>query len=497
MRIWITLLIALTISACDQEQPAPVAPIYDTAPVETRAIEVTVDAAGVVEPEVTVEIKSRASGEILAVHAETGDVVEAGALLVEVDQRTPRNRFAEAEAALVAARARRTIAETQMDRSRTLYGTGTLTETEYEQSQLEFANAEAAVIGMEVALENARIAMDDTEVRAPITGTIIQRQVEPGNVISSPTQDVSGGSILLQMADLTSVLVRTLVDETDIGKIQPGMATRVTVAAYPNQPFEGAVLKIEPQAIVEQNVTMFAVLIRLENRGDLLKPGMNAEVQIEIASRDAVASVPTMALRAEADIPTSSLMLGIPEPELREMLEASMPDDEGDAAQRPQQRTGRGSQLPDGVDMSQIQLIMAKRRNGETLTSEEQVVLSEMQARFQQSGGGMGTGGGGGRGTAGDRRDASVIDYQFGGSYWVVTLQDGETVPVSVRTGLTDLEYSEIVAGLDPSAEVLLLPSSSLFEQTETIQNFISQRLGSSTPFQATGGPGAGGGRGR
>ena len=487
------MAVALLMSACEPDESVVALPIYDTATVATRAIEVTVDAAGVIEPEVTVEVKSKASGEILAVHAETGDVVQAGFLLVEVDQRTPRNRFAQAEADLAAARARRTIAETQMERSKTLFGTGTLTEYDYEQSQLEYANAEASVIGMEVALENARIAMDDTQVRAPITGTIIQRQVEPGNVISSPTQDVSGGSVLLQMADLTTVQVRTLVDETDFGKIRPGMETRVTFAAYPNQPFDGQVLKIEPQAIVEQNVTMFAVLIRLENRGDLLKPGMNAEVQIRIASRDSVAAVPTMALRAESDIPVTALMLGIAESELREMLSASIPESSvSDTGQRMQQRpTGRYSELPDDIEISQIQQIIAKRRNGETLTVEEQTVIDQLQARIRQSGGGMN---GGGRNVL---ETVSITDYQFGGSYWVVTMQDGGTLPLSVQTGLTDLEYSEIVAGLDSDAEVLLLPSSSLFEQQEAIQNRLSAMFESVTPFQAGGrGPGAGTGRG-
>jgi len=493
MRAWTLVIAVLLTSACETEQPESVVAVYDTAPVETRAIEVTVDAAGVIEPEVTVEVKSKASGEILAVHAETGDVVEAGSLLVEVDQRTPRNRLAEAEAQLVAAGARRAIAETQMERSKTLYGTGTLTEFEYEQSQLEYANAEAQVIGMEVAVENARIAMDDTEVRAPITGTIIQRQVEPGNVISSPTQDVSGGSILLQMADLTTVQVRTLVDETDIGKIKQGMATRVTVAAYPNQPFEGEVLKIEPQAIVEQNVTMFAVLIRLDNRGDLLKPGMNAEVQIQIANRESVAAVPTMALRADSDIPTAALMLGMAELELREMLSVGA---DGDKEVASTQSAERASRLPDGIDISQMQPIIAKRRNGETLTAQEQALVDQLQARMQQFGGGRGGGTGGGMGGGGAAASASTTDYQFGGDYWVVTMKDGEVMPVSVKTGLTDLEYSEIVSGLDANAEVLLLPSSSLFEQQETIQSFISARFGSATPFQQSTGSGTGGGRG-
>ena len=80
-----------------------------------------------------------------------------------------------------------------------------------------------------------------------------------------PTRDVGGGTVLLKMADLNLVQVRTLVDETDIGKIQPGQRATVTVDAFPNRPFRGSVLKVEPQAQTEQNVTMFPVLIRINN----------------------------------------------------------------------------------------------------------------------------------------------------------------------------------------------------------------------------------------
>ena len=507
MRVSIGLFLVLALAACEQDQPESVAPLYDSAPVEVRDIEVNVEAAGVIEPEITVEVKSKASGEILAIHADTGDVVEESFLLVEVDKRTPSNRLAEAEASLVAARARRAIAETQMERSKTLFETGTLTETDYEQSQLEYANSEAQVIGSEVALENARIAMDDTDVRAPITGTIIQKNVEQGTVISSPTQDVSGGTILMQMADLTNVQVRTLVDETDIGKIRPGMTTRVTVAAYPNQPFEGEVLKIEPQAIVEQNVTMFAVLIRLENRGGLLKPGMNAEVDIQIANRSAASVVPTMALRADSDIPVAALMLGLDETELRSALGRETGAEGAGVA---------GAAAPAELDVEQIRELMTRIRSGETLTAAEQAQLNAaIQARQQANGGpgefggggmtdfgtggmiGFQLGGGGGMGGldfgggGGNRRSAgSVLEYQFGGDYWVVAMRDGEPVPMAVRTGVTDLRYSEIVEGLEPEDHVLLLPSSSLFEQQEMLQQFISDRFGSSTPFSQQGGGG-------
>src|SRR5690606_11671166 len=215
------VLAVLPLVGC-QPSPEDIVPLYDSETVEVVDIQVSVEASGVIEPVRTVEVKSKAAGEILSVHADTGDVVERDALLVEVDKRTPRNELAEAEATLKAARARRQIAETAMKRAQTLFESGTLTQTDYEQSQLEFANSEAQVVSAEVALENARIAMSDTDVRAPITGTIIERSVEPGAVISSPTQAVSDGTILMKMADLTVVQVRALVDETDIGKIHPG-----------------------------------------------------------------------------------------------------------------------------------------------------------------------------------------------------------------------------------------------------------------------------------
>jgi HlyD family secretion protein len=514
MRKWIISGI-IVLAGCRTE-PEAVAPLYDTAAVQQRSIEISVDAAGVIEPETTVEVKSKASGEILAVHAQTGDIVAAGTLLVEVDKRTPRNRLAEVEAALVAARARRTIGETQMKRAATLFESATLTQADYEQTQLEFANAEAQVVSSEVAVENARIAMEDTEVRAPITGTIIAKAVEPGMVITSPTNDVSGGTVLMQMADLNAVQVRTLVDETDIGKIQPNMPAEVTVAAYPNQPFTGTVLKIEPLAILEQNVTMFAVLIRLENHDGLLKPGMNAEVQIQIASREDVPSLPTAALRTDSDIPATAAMLGIDEAELRSMIKGA------DAAPGPAsgnalELAGRRIELPEGVDAARVQALIEKRRSGGTLTEEERALLQPLMQQVFTGGAGGGPSGGGVRagglpgggvpaggfpggafpsggfpgavffgGPNADGPPAnrpSVTQYQFGGEYWVIAMRGNRLEAVTVQTGLTDLAYTEVVAGLESGDEVLLLPSTSLFEQQAQLRQFISQRF-SSTPFQ-------------
>jgi HlyD family secretion protein len=412
------------------------------------------------------------------VHAETGDVIDAGTLLVEVDKRTPSNRLAEVEAALVAAQARRKIAETQMDRARKLTETGTLTQPELEQTELEFANAKAQVVSAEVAVENARIALEDTEVRAPITGTIIEKTVEPGMVITSPTNAVSEGTVLMQMADLNSVQIRALVDETDIGKIEVGLPTSVTVAAYPNQPFYGEVLKIEPQAVQESNVTMFAVLIRIENRNGLLRPGMNADVRVRVAGLDAVTAVPTAALRTEGDIAAVAAMLGRSEAEFHSMImgeELRADDDYGDMIEV----SGRLYELPEGVSGERIKALMQKNQDGLMLTEEERNYLRPVlrlvlaDGRFEPP--------------QGEEDDGAPLGhYQFGGNYWVLLVRDDVITPVWIETGLTDLEYTEVVSGLEVGDRVLLLPSASLYEQQTRLREYLNERF-SSTPFQQGG----------
>ncbi len=394
------LFCTLALLGCEKKQQ-PV--IYKSASVERRDIVVAVEAAGVVEPFLTVEVKSKASGEILKITRETGDFMQQGELLVEIEQRSPRNQLAQAEAELEAAIARRSIAQAQSKRSKTLWESRTINEVDYEKTILEFANAKAEVIRSQVAVENARIALDDTAVRAPITGTVIERFVETGQVISSPTMDVGGGTLLLKMADLSSVQVKALVDETDIGKIRPEQPVTVTVTSYPNQPFTGFVSKIEPKAMDDQTVTTFSVMIVLANENGLLRPGMNADVEIRIAERRDVVAVPTVALRVDRDISVSSQLVGVSVEDIRRQIAASEPASAPDAAATPQ----------------------------------------------------------GG--------------YRFASSYWVFVEEPGGPRAVSIETGLTDLDYSEVLSGLDADTRVLLLPSSGLIQSQQRLQQQMRQ----------------------
>ncbi len=206
---------------------------------ERRDIVVSARANGAIQPDTTVEVKSKASGEILEMMVETGAQVKRGQLMVTIDPRQPRNTLAQAEANLDVAKAKLANATAQKHRADELFGSQALTETEHDQAMLDYANAKAEVVSAQVDVENAKIQLEDTDVRAPISGTIIEKDVERGQVISSPTKDVGGGTVLLKMADLNLVQVKTLVDETDIGKIQPGLRATITVDAYPNHPFDG------------------------------------------------------------------------------------------------------------------------------------------------------------------------------------------------------------------------------------------------------------------
>jgi HlyD family secretion protein len=477
------LLSLVALAACKKEEEAPPA-VYQAVPVVRRDIVVSAQAAGTIQPDTTVEVKSKASGEILQIRVETGQEVRRGELMVNVDPRTAQNSMAQTQAEFEVARATLANARSTKRRSDELFESRSITETEHEAAQLTYANAIADSVRANVALENARIRLEDTDVRAPINGIIIEKSVERGQVISSPTNDVGGGTVLLRMADLSLVQVRTLVDETDIGKIQPGLRATVTVDAYPNRPFEGTVLKIEPLAVTQQNVTMFPVLIRIQNSERLLRPGMNSEVEIHVGRRDQVLAIPNAALRTQRDVASAAQVLGVDTATVTQQLAAAAQQPgtrqdslgarpaatTGDSARKPAGNTmtlpdGRSIPLPAGVTEAQVRAIMQKRMSGGTLSAEETALVRSVFA-------GMG-------GARGGRPRASSNEYQFGGRYIVFVLRNGQPYAVNVRTGLTDMDYSEVVEGLQPTDSVLVLPSASLVQSQQEMRERMARVTGS------------------
>ena len=320
-RIQISFLIGIFLISCgsgqDIEKPAT---YYKKEEVIPEKLEVSIEASGIIEAISSIEIKSKASGEILYLGAEVGDFVKKGAVLGQIDQRTPTNILNQSKSDLEAAKVRLENAKSQYDRGMELHANGSISDKAYEDIQENFAQAKSTLVRTEVTFENAKIALDDTVVRSPISGTIISRPVEVGQVISSPTSAVGGGTLLMTMADLSKVRVRALVDEIDVGKVSIGQTVSIKVAAYRDKEFFGTVAKIEPLAKIEQNVTTFPVLIDIDNKDNLLLLGMNTDVVIEILNKDVAISAPSMSLRTRKDIYSASNILNIPKEEVDNFL---------------------------------------------------------------------------------------------------------------------------------------------------------------------------------
>ena len=285
---------------------------YKKQETQTQQLELSIEASGIIEAISSVEIKSKASGEILFLGAEVGDFINKGFVLGQIDQRTPKNILDQSKSDLDAAKVRLSNAESQYDRGKELHDNGSISDKEYEDIQENFAQAKSTLVRTEVTFENAKIALDDTVVRSPVEGTVISRPVEVGQVISSPSSAVGGGTLLMTMADLSKVRVRALVDEIDVGKVSIGQSVSIKVAAYRDKEFYGVVAKVEPLARIEQNVTTFPVLIDINNDENLLLLGMNTDVVIEILNEEVSLSVPSMSLRTRKDIYSAASIVNMP-----------------------------------------------------------------------------------------------------------------------------------------------------------------------------------------
>ncbi len=283
--------------ACNK---APVASVpIQTATVQRRDILVQAEATGVIEPINVVEVKSKtASGQVIDMPIEVGTYVRPGDLIVQIDTTDLHTSLVQLQSDLDASRSSYNVAKTVLDRNTALYAQRVITKDVLEQSQNSEVSARASLNRAETQVTLQLQRLKDSRVVAAVEGTILTRPVAKGQVIQAGSGGVSSGTIIATMADLTKVRARALVAETEIGKVLTGQDAVVLVDAFPERSFNGSVEKIEPQAVVQQNVTMFPVLISLDNSEGLLRPGMNGEVSVRTDEREQVIAVPNDAIRS-------------------------------------------------------------------------------------------------------------------------------------------------------------------------------------------------------
>jgi HlyD family secretion protein len=303
------LIATALVVACQAKTAETVA--LPTTDVTRGDINVRVQATGVVEPINPVEIKSKASGQIIRMPVEVGSVVKRGEQLAQIDPRDVRNQLDQAMADDLVSTASLVKAMRDQARKDSLYAKHVITASEHDSTKSSIAAARSDLVSKRANLDLARQKMEDASVEAPIAGTVVSRPITNGMLITSATS-ANGGTTLMTLADLGRVRMRVTIDEVEMANIRVGEQASVAVDAFSDRTFDGVIEKIEPQAVVTQGVTFFPVMVSISNKDGLLMPGMNGEVTIKAADLKQVLQIPIDAIRATNELAPVARMFGIP-----------------------------------------------------------------------------------------------------------------------------------------------------------------------------------------
>ena len=574
-------LVALTACAKAETKVATI----PTATIQRRDIVVNAEATGIIEPINVIEVKSKtASGQVTKMSIEIGTFVKPGDLIVQIDTTDLHTQFEQSKADFAAASSNFEVAKAQLTRQQQLFKERIITQSELETAQTAFANAQATQLRNQGTRDLNAQRLTDATVRASITGTIITKPVSLGQVIQAGGGSVSGGSVIATMADLTKVRARALVNETDIGAVAAGQPATVTVDAFPDRVFRGIVEKIEPSATVQQNVTMFPVLISLDNSEGLLRPGMNGEVAVLTDERLGVIAVPNDAIRSPREAAVAAGLLGLNPDSVRAKLRGPGGGNGGGRGGNGGGRGGSGGGAMGGgmgggggrgdaqVSKGELDLLAiqggGQDRQGGGFSRGPQVEVTDADCKAidaamkkkpavakklddlrtkmsdpsadrtalrdqmtglykdlgvdmmksgacrrkaggngggGQGGGGQGGGGRGGRSGGGAVPGAGAMasgrQRQRTG---LVFIQKGATwEPKSVRLGVANYDYTEVIDGLAEGDKVAMLSVAALQakrqEQNDRMKSMSGSPLGGGAAASGgggRGGPGGGGGRG-
>ena len=301
-----------------------------TVPLERGDLVLTVPATGVVAAAFSVEIKSKASGEIMKIHAEEGDRVEKGEVLIEIDPRIEEIALRRARADLSAAEAGVKKAEILLKKARLtrtrndqLQQEGLLSDQEWEEAhhleglqEADLAIARAQLLRARESLLEAEERLRQTRVISPLSGVLLSLYVERGQIISSGTSSFSQGTLLAVVGDLSRLRIEAEVDETDARLVVPGQEARITLDAFPGQSFRASVKRIAPGARIKNDLAVVGILLDLYdsqdgiNVGELLRPGLTTNAEIVTQQRSGVLLLPREAVRREGKKWGVSLLQG-------------------------------------------------------------------------------------------------------------------------------------------------------------------------------------------
>jgi len=308
----------------------------NTLPITRGEIIDTVGSTGTLQAVTTVQVGSQVSGNISWLGADFNSIVKKGQVIARLDPSLFQAQVDQANANLVKAQADVVRAQADVDhakvavvdanqkftRAKELDAKGLETRADFDaakiavdnsqaalqSSQASFSSAQAVVTQARANLNQAQVNLDHCTIAAPIDGIVIQRSVDVGQTVAASMQ---APTLFIIAADLTKMQVNANIDEADVGRIRPNQNVTFRVDAYPGEEFQGSVSQIRLQPVVVQNVTTYGTIINVPNSDLKLKPGMTANLRVQIARRPDVLRIPNAALRFR---PTTEMFTALNQP---------------------------------------------------------------------------------------------------------------------------------------------------------------------------------------
>jgi HlyD family secretion protein len=265
--------------------------------VERRDLEAVVSATGTLEAVTTVQVGTQVSGIIASIFADFNDRVEQGQVIARIDTTLLANAVREADATVERAEAELRHAEREHTRIAKLHADGLSADTELNQAEYALDLARAGLKSARAGHTRAVQNLDYATIRAPVSGTVVERNVEVGQTVAA---SLSAPQLFLLAEDLARMQILASVDESDIGRIRDGQPVRFSVQAWPDETFEGTVRQVRIQSTVTENVVNYSVVVDVANDDRRLLPGMTATVDFLLETAHDVLAVPNAALRFRA-----------------------------------------------------------------------------------------------------------------------------------------------------------------------------------------------------
>jgi HlyD family secretion protein len=277
-----------------KNRPPAAAERYKTGRLAVGDITQTVTANGTLNPVVLVSVGTQVSGTVKKLYADFNDHVEQGQILVELDDSLFRAQVKQSEANVSSAQASLALATANAARTRDLFAQEYVSKQELDQAEETVKAAQAQLELSKAQLQKDRTNLSYTIIRSPVSGVVVDRQIDVGQTVAASFQTPT----LFKIAqDLRRMQIDSSFAEADVGDIREGQAVRFSVDAFPDKSFKGVVKQVRLNPTTQQNVVTYDVVVSVDNPDRILLPGMTAYVNITTAQRHNVLLVPNAALR--------------------------------------------------------------------------------------------------------------------------------------------------------------------------------------------------------